>query len=232
MNHSPISGHAFRQWSKALPRTECVNRDAAILREVSGKSVLHLGAADSPFTRDAARAGSLLHFKLANVASDVAGLDSDRESVEWLRSEYGIRNLVVGDACRLEELLAGRKFDVVLCADIIEHVEDPAEMLRGIRTALPSGGTLILSTINALAAKPALRAALSRREEVHPDHLAYYSFGTLGSLLSRCGFELTSFRTFPYPSAGRLSTRLFQLLFRWNPHLADGILLLARPTAG
>jgi SAM-dependent methyltransferase len=37
-------------------------------------------------------------------------------------------------------------FDVVLCSEVIEHVPDPASMLRGLRRLLAPGGTLVLST--------------------------------------------------------------------------------------
>ena len=38
------------------------------------------------------------------------------------------------------------RFDVVLCTEVVEHVPDPVAALRGLRSLLAPGGTLILST--------------------------------------------------------------------------------------
>jgi SAM-dependent methyltransferase len=40
------------------------------------------------------------------------------------------------------------KFDVIVCADVLEHVRDPWTLLRQLRGVLEPGGTLILSLPN------------------------------------------------------------------------------------
>jgi SAM-dependent methyltransferase len=42
----------------------------------------------------------------------------------------------------------GEQFDYILCADILEHVRDPALLLRQLRTLLVPGGCLIASLPN------------------------------------------------------------------------------------
>jgi SAM-dependent methyltransferase len=41
---------------------------------------------------------------------------------------------------------SGRRFDVVLCSEVVEHVDDPTAALAGLRRLLAPGGTLVLST--------------------------------------------------------------------------------------
>jgi SAM-dependent methyltransferase len=44
--------------------------------------------------------------------------------------------------------LLEERFDVVVCADVLEHLRDPLSMLRHIRSVLSPGGRLILSLPN------------------------------------------------------------------------------------
>ena len=44
--------------------------------------------------------------------------------------------------------LNGQTFDVVTCIEVIEHVENPRELLRGARSLLSPGGIIIVTTPN------------------------------------------------------------------------------------
>lgn len=224
-----VAGSRFDLWGKQLPRCRCCDRDSLLLSLASNKSVLHLGAADSPFTAEAAAKGRLLHMKLKGVVKELCGLDSDSEAVDLLRREYGIADIEIGDACQPAAILGKRRFDIVLCCDIVEHVNDPCALLAGVRSAIRPGGQIVVTTINALAAKPFLRGLIGSREAVHPQHIAYYSFGTLGSLMDRAGYDVTGYTTFAYNTTSRLASYLFSTVFRINANVADGILMLGTP---
>jgi 2-polyprenyl-3-methyl-5-hydroxy-6-metoxy-1,4-benzoquinol methylase len=55
---------------------------------------------------------------------------------------------VVGDVESLGLPFERGEFDVVLCADIIEHLRDPLTFLRRSRALIAIGGKLVLSTPN------------------------------------------------------------------------------------
>lgn len=215
----------FQCWSKSLPRQCLVDRDRFLLSLAAGHSVLHLGAADSPFHKDKAARGELLHQKLEPVASRLLGIDSDLEAVSWLRERHNIANIHVADICAGSLSLG--TFDLIFCCDIIEHVSEPSPMLEAIKNLMHPDSRLIVTTVNALSIKVALRAVLGR-EAVHPDHVSYYSFATLSSLLLRHGFLPVEYATFAYPTVTKLAGAVFATLYMIAPSSADGILLAAK----
>ena len=216
----------FDQWGKSLPSKPIVDRDEFILERCVGRSVAHLGACDSPMTRDKAEKGTLLHQALRTRARSVTGYDNDGPSIRLLAEEFGIDDILEVDLAA-EGSRALQPSEVVVCADIIEHVNSVGNLLLVCDELLERGGEVVISTINALSIKQAMRAAL-RREPVHPDHIAYYSFGTLGALLARFGFELIDFRTFAYPTVSKTAGVFFKGVYRFFPQCADGIIAVAR----
>jgi SAM-dependent methyltransferase len=77
-------------------------------------------------------------------------------------------------------------FDLVLCAETIEHVRDVQLLLSEIRRVLRPGGLLALTT-------PA-SAALARPPDPLSPHLRMFTRGSLRRLLGELGFELRSLR--------------------------------------
>lgn len=47
-----------------------------------------------------------------------------------------------------EEIVNGRKFDTIICGELIEHLENPYQFLHNIYNLLADSGKLILSTPN------------------------------------------------------------------------------------
>lgn len=77
-------------------------------------------------------------------------------------------------------------FDLVLCAETIEHVRDVQLLLSEIRRVLRPGGTLALTT-------PA-HLPLGRRPDPLSPHLRFFTRRLLRRLLDELGFEVTSLR--------------------------------------
>ena len=87
--------------------------------------------------------------------------------------------------------------DVVVLADVLEHLADPVAVLRALRSTLAPGGLLVFSVPNATHASilgGAFRGRWDRELEgiVADDHRIYA--GRIGwtALLSSCGFRVTS----------------------------------------
>jgi SAM-dependent methyltransferase len=77
-------------------------------------------------------------------------------------------------------------FDLVLCAETIEHVRDVQLLLSEIRRVLRPGGTLALTT-------PA-NLPVGRRPDPLSPHLRFFTRRSLRRLLDDLGFELRSLR--------------------------------------
>jgi SAM-dependent methyltransferase len=73
-------------------------------------------------------------------------------------------------------------FDLVLCAETVEHVRDVQLLLSEIRRVLRPGGELALTT-------PAARP-LGRPEDPLSPHLRRFTRRSLGRVLGELGFEL------------------------------------------
>jgi SAM-dependent methyltransferase len=221
----------MKAWGKRVPKGCWVgswaDRDAAVVELCRGKRVAHLGAADAPFHLDKARAGELLHSKVKLAARELIGFDFCREAVEELRAEFGIDDIIVTDATGPLGGVEPHSFDVILCCDIIEHVSNVGGLLDTCRSLLRPDGLLVVTTINATAAKPAIRAVFGR-EDVHFEHTAYFSYATLCQILVMNGFVPERFGTFSYPTYSRTLGVFFRTLARIAPGTADGVLVTAR----
>jgi predicted TPR repeat methyltransferase len=105
-------------------------------------------------------------------------------------------------------------FDVVVCADVLEHLVEPERLLERIAAWLAPGGTLFVSLPN--VANVTIRAALllgrfsyAERGILDRTHVRFFTRETGRSLLERAGFRVVSTRptAMPYelalPSLGR-----------------------------
>jgi len=88
--------------------------------------------------------------------------------------------------------LGGRRFDVVNLKLVMEHVPDPARLLREVRQALTPDGVVCIEVPNDFNR---LQAAVRRRYDKtawwvsYPAHLNYFTFDSLERLLVRTGYE-------------------------------------------
>lgn len=166
-----------------------VNRAEKIISLCKGKTVLHLGCADYPFSREQYEAGNLLHQKITDVAKYAVGVDISAEGIAFL-SSLGYKNLLVGDAEKLEGLNINQQFDVVVAGEILEHLSNPGMFFSGIKFFLKNNGILILSVPNAHAVKSFIRILLLRKELIHPDHVYYFSQATIDHFCNRYGLKI------------------------------------------
>jgi len=215
--------------SRSIPIIQKVD---FLKRVCAGKRCLHLGCTDWPYTSQRVADGSLLHMDLQKVASELWGLDYDQEGLETL-AKRGVTNLRHADLEHLELLDLDRQFDVILAAEMIEHLSNPGLFLRGIRRFMQADTNLIVTTVNAYCGMRMVQYGLRGRggvaEPVHPDHVAYYSYATLRHLLAREKFKVNGFFFYDVGYEHRP-----HLPFYWNwvndlcvwlsPQLADGII--------
>lgn len=111
------------------------------LAAVNGKRVLDVGCGGGILSDAMARKGSnVLGIDLSAKALKVAqlhALEADTRSVEYRE--------IAAEALATE--LPGH-FDVVTCMEMLEHVPDPASVVRACAALVKPGGWLFFSTIN------------------------------------------------------------------------------------
>lgn len=217
-------------WEKKIPRNCVVNRDQVLVQLCEGKSVLHLGAADYPFHKEAAENNALLHQKVSRVTNRLVGIDQNAEAIDYLKANYGIDNIIYSDTTVnpfISDSRIKENFDVILCCDIIEHVENPGLLIEFCKQYMIDNTLLVITTINASSIKTALRA-LQGREAVHHDHVAYYSYSTLCQLLFRYQLVPEQAGFFSYGTRLKITGRIFNFMASMAPASADGILITCR----
>ena len=114
-------------------------RDPAALTPFSGLSVLDIGCG-----------GGLVAEPLARLGAHVTAIDADPVAIDAAREHAHLRGLSIDYRhCGPEALSAeGRRFDLVLALEIVEHVADRDAFLEILGGLTAPGALAILSTLN------------------------------------------------------------------------------------
>ena len=148
-------------------------------------TVLELGPASGYFTR---------HLKQA-LGCVVDAVELDAEMADLARP--WCRQLVVGDLDTLklaDHLPAGTSYQSIIAADVLEHLRDPAAMLRQLKALLAPDGQILISVPN--VAYAGLIADLVGGEFAYRDeglldrtHLRFFTRRSLEELLRSAGLH-------------------------------------------
>ena len=172
-----------------VQRREIAFKVNTLLDLCKNRRVAHFGFVDYPFTRKSMFTADFLHNRLKEVAASVIGIDYSAEAVDFYRNETGDADVYKGDIYYLERLrskLSDR--EIFLLGEIMEHLDNPGLALISVRNAMPDDALLVITVPNAFNLH-AFSAALGNVELVHPDHVAWYSPGTLAALIGKNGFR-------------------------------------------
>ena len=95
--------------------------------------------------------------------------------------------------------LAGERFDLVVLADVLEHLPDPWDALATCRQMLAPGGTVLLSVPNVSHYTVAWPLLLGRWQYVDSGlldrtHLRFFTPSSLADALSQAGLEVVAWR--------------------------------------
>lgn len=154
----------------------------------SGHDVLDVGCADGDVGR-----------LLQETGNRVSGLDRDEEAAEKARAD--LERVVVADldTSSLLDHFEAASFDVVVLADVLEHLREPERALREATELLREGGRLVLSVPN--VAHGALRLALLQGRWTYTEaglldrtHLHFFTRSSLLQLLEGVGLAVDDLR--------------------------------------
>lgn len=122
---------------------ERFGRDPQARSPLSGLAALDVGCG-----------GGLLAEPLARLGAAVTGIDPVPEAIEaarWHAEETGVT--VAYETMGIEAMVAaGRRFDLVVASEVVEHVPDVTAFLDQVAAATAPGGLVILSTLSRTAA--------------------------------------------------------------------------------
>jgi len=160
---------------------------ALVLRLVGrNKSVLEIGPASGYLSRCFVDAGCR-----------VTGIEADPEAAS--RADHPDIQFIYGSVEEEEVLRQIRgTFDVVVLADVLEHLRWPEQTLMRIRSFLNPGGYIVVSVPNIANWKTRIGLLLGRfeyREEGIMDrtHLRFFTKRSAGAMILAAGYEELEF---------------------------------------
>lgn len=170
--------------------TAAINSSHSVIAALVGhdRSVLDVGCSSG-----------YLATALREQGCTVSGIEYDPESAE--RARPLLRDLVVGDlnTLPLAEAFAGKSFDRIVFGDVLEHLSDPAGVLRSATEILAPGGEVVLSIPN--VAHGSVRLALLQGSWAYRDtglldrtHIKFFTFDGVERLLDEAGLVATEIR--------------------------------------
>lgn len=159
------------------------------LGEGRGRRLLDVGAA-----------GGLLSRPLSARGWRVTALERDAAAAREL--DGACERVIVADAEALPPL--GGPYDAILCGDVLEHLRDPARVLRAAGRELEAGGRVIVSVPNVAHLWTRLSLLAGRFEYadrgiLDRTHLRFFTKRTLWELLRAGGLRARRWTATPVP---------------------------------
>lgn len=139
-----------------------------------GKKVLDLGCGTGEFLN-----------ALQKLGCETWGVDLDKRAIGRAKTYFNLKNLY---AMGLEEFFALSdlpKFDIITLFEVIEHIQNPKEVISGIKNILKRKGLLVLST-------PSRNRVLVNATEMDfpYHHLSRWDETAIRNLLENNGFVI------------------------------------------
>ena len=169
-------------------KNDFIFRQNKILDYCKNKTVLDLGFVQH--SQDSAYKSTWMHRKICEVADYVAGIDLLADKIETITENLKTVS-IKGDVTKLDEIDLDEKFDVIVCGELIEHIDNPGAMLEGIKKFMHENSILIITTPNpwSYVRIKKLRIGNNEKNWLNPQHVCWYSFETLKNLLERHNYK-------------------------------------------
>jgi len=161
-------------------------------RALQMRWLLRLGKAIRPQARTLLEIGAgsgLLVSEAGHMGLQAVGVEPSNSLVATAKKSRGV-DLIQGIYPHPQ--LAGRRFDLVYLIDVIEHVEDPVQLLADCASALAPGGVFLVVTpdVSSMAAK-----LLGRRWwHFRLAHVGYFNRRSMSEACRRAGLTIESSR--------------------------------------
>jgi SAM-dependent methyltransferase len=180
-----------------------------LLRALPGRRVLNAGAG----------AGSLT-FKMIDAGLDVTSVDASAPFCEWVRAGLEERGVADANPVIRGELgtgtlgLADASFDAVVCAEVLEHLDDDVAALEELAAALRPGGLLIVT----VPANPYRYDWTDR----WAGHRRRYTVEQLRLRIERAGFTDVDVRGWGFPLTGFYHRHVYRPMLRRRLRVREG----------
>jgi len=172
-----------------VSKAKLKDKDDVLLSYCKGKNVLDVGCIgqDRNFEKP-----NWLHDKIRKTAESTTGVDILKPQVEMLRTKGYIMYTP-------EELQAqSNYFDVIVMADVIEHVNDPVHFLQFYSKFLSTYGIIFISTPNGNRSNNAVNIFFNNTYSVNEEHTFWFCPKTCSEVVRRAQLEIIAFHWSPH----------------------------------
>jgi SAM-dependent methyltransferase len=194
-----------------------------IVERCRNKSVLNIGAAGNMAAYLPDQAELSTHMKVSAVAKEIRAMDIDRDAIDHA-TRFGVP-IEYGDC---QDFDLGRRFDVILWLEVIEHLDRPADALNTVMRHLEPGGELIVTTFNATFIGGFVDGLVGGDMGVFYDHVACHMPEHIKALVDRHGHRLvevyfyTQFNKFT--ASARIKGNILNAISMVAPRLSNAFL--------
>ncbi len=156
--------------------------------------------------------GYLSQYLKEDLDCNIVGVDIDGDALQ--QAARFCEQTVIADLDNNAWLtdIKGLQFDVVLCADVLEHLKDPARMLKSLKPFLHAQSVLLVSLPNVAHASVRLELMQGHFDYeslgiLDDTHLHFYTRDSLISMLMLAGYECCDISYTTYDMADEAITQ-------------------------
>ncbi|MDR2499446.1 MAG: class I SAM-dependent methyltransferase [Treponema sp.] len=179
--------------------------------------------AEAPAVLDIGCATGALLETLAKRGWKTTGVELSVPQADYARR---FRGLDVRPQSLEECRFTGGSFQAALASHLVEHVNDPASLIREVRRILAAGGVFFITTPNSAGFQA--RLFRGRWRSAIFDHLYLFSVKTLRALLEQNGFSIEKIITWGGLGAGIAPAFIKKQADRWAKRLGAGDVMMIR----
>ena len=197
--------HSAEYWDKqvhVVPKSKTIDRTAYLVQMVKDKVVLHIGCTgplDVALRKSAKRCYGTDQQALSRPDFTLCNLDE-------LRDAWSVENPLHSPLPVFPDV------ELIVCGEVLEHLSNPGYFLDFLQMAYPT--QLVIFTVPNAMCTGGIEWLMKRgRENVNRDHVCYYSYVTLKTLLLRHGYTLTQ-----------------HFWYGGLPYVAEGLIAVASPS--
>ncbi len=124
---------------------------------------------------------------------DCYGIDFDRDAIAAARTGLGLSNVYPLSLAAASQKFGSGFFNVVTLFEVLEHLENPEDVLRLINDLLNEKGVVAISVPHRNC------PAYLKPHDLPPRHLTRWNEASLTKILNRCGFAVIRLKALKIP---------------------------------
>lgn len=173
------------------------------------KSVVHLGCVDHGVNNleNKRRSGTWLHEHVNGVADRCVGIDLDAKGIAYMRDQLGyvdvLQEDITASPCNL--LLQKAPWDILLIAEVLEHIDNPVDFLSRIKKLYQGVIGKILITVPNAFSWHTQQKTRKNIERLNTDHRYWFTPYTICKVAVAAGLSPERVIMCPYITGGRLA---------------------------